>query len=391
MKNMMRELRATSLVGLALIPLTASLMATPAAFAGPIASILTVGDFNQDGISDILAEKVSAPNAGLLWIVLIDGATGERLTSEFPFQFQEGYEFLAVGNFDGNLSGQSQIAARKTSGTPAEELGMVRLWDLTDDASAPSGPAEGVLTIAPDPVYSLIGVGDLDGNGVEDFVFIQDNSGPNPGLIRAYLMNTSMQLKQIVHPLAVMAPTVPSAPPGLEVFGVADANGDGYADIFLADRTNRYMRIFLLEENATKGIDVLGQRFVFNLPQNDFDFLGFALIDPGSQADLIFVSNGGPDEGLLEVGLITAGVQGIASSFYPANLGVDFDFVGSGLFDSDTETDLVVKRNSGSSDGLLEFLLLEIDQVNKVKGTTFPTQLDPGEWEERTTRAVVSP
>jgi hypothetical protein len=152
------------------------------------------------------------------------------------------------------------------------------------------------------------------------------------------------------------------------------------------------MRVFLMEADTVKGIDVLSQRFVFNLPQNDFDFLGFALIDPGSQADLIFVSNGGPDEGLLEVGLVTAGIQGIASSFYPAHLGVNFDYIGSGFFDGDVESDLVVQRNGGgSSAGLLEFLLLEIDQENKVKGTTFPVELDPANWEERTTRAVVLP
>jgi len=391
----MRGLWVTAIVGLAsisiYISMAAFVIAPPTAFAGPIASILTVGDFNQDGISDILAERVSAPDPGLLWIILIDGATGERLTSEFPLQLQEGYEFMAVGNFDGNLEGQSQIAARKTSGTPIGEVGMVRLWDLSDDASAPSGPAEGVLTIAPELMYSLIGIGDLDGNGVEDFVFVQDSTGPNPGLVRVYLMNTSMQLMKIAHPLIVGLPTAPSAPPNLEVLGVADANGDGFADILLADRTNRYMRVFLIRDDATKGIEVVAQRFVFGLPENDFEFLGFALIDPGSRADLIFISNGAADQGLLQVGLMSSGAEGIGSSFYPANLGVDFDYVGSGLFDSDTEADLVVQRNSGASDGQIEVLLLEIDQEDKVKGTTFPTLLDPADWEERTTGAVVFP
>lgn len=376
----MRALRVMAIAGLMIVPLTA--------FAGPVASILAIADFNGDGISDILAEKLTAPDSGLLWILLIDGATGGRLTSEFPLQLQSGYEFLAVGNFDGNLEGQSQIAARKVSGTPNKEIGMVRLWDLSDDASTTSAstPAEGVLTIAPDPSYSLIGIGDLDGNGVDDFVFVQDGSGPNPGLIRVYLMNTSMELMRIAHPLTVSAPPAPS---GLEVFGVADANGDGYADIFLANRTERYLRIFLLEEDATKGIAVSGQRFIFALPELDFDFLGFARIDPGNLADLIFIKNGGPDKGLLQVGLMTADPTGVGSAFYPAHLGTKFDYVGSGLFDSDTETDLLVRRNSGTSEGQLEVLLLEIDQAVKLKGTAFPVLLDPVDWEKRTTGAVV--
>ena len=47
---------------------------------------------------------------------------------------------------------------------------MVRLWDLEDDASAPSGLREGVLTIAPDRMYSLIGIGAtvMDGAVVGD-------------------------------------------------------------------------------------------------------------------------------------------------------------------------------------------------------------------------------
>ncbi|HIM01459.1 MAG TPA: hypothetical protein EYG46_10755, partial [Myxococcales bacterium] len=154
-------------------------LATPA-FAGPLDSaIIAVADFNEDGVSDLLAEKVDATNSGLLWVIPIDPATSLRLVgaSGFPLQLQEGYEFLAVGNFDGNLDGQSQIAARKTSGTPDNEIGAVRLWDLTPDGTGLTTALEGVMAFAPDPVYRLIGVGDLDANGVDDFVFEQTDCG----------------------------------------------------------------------------------------------------------------------------------------------------------------------------------------------------------------------
>ncbi|MCP5043883.1 MAG: hypothetical protein GY944_22885, partial [bacterium] len=206
-------------VSAALVSLAWWLAAAPSAVAGPAQSVLTVADFNQDGITDLLAEKISGSNQGLLWAMLVDGADGSAdgklLGNEFPLQLQDDYEFLAVGNFDGNLEGQAQIAARKTAGTPTNEIGGVRIWDLTDDASTTTTAAEGSLVFIPDTAYSLVGVGDVDGNGVDDFVFIQDNTGSNPGLVRVYLMNTSMTVQRITHALIV------NDYAGLEVFGVA--------------------------------------------------------------------------------------------------------------------------------------------------------------------------
>lgn len=379
-----------------LLALTAMLgLTVPAAHAGPAQSILTVADFNQDGVTDLLAERISGVNQGLLWVMLMDGSDASLLGSEFPLQLQDGYEFLAVGNFNGNIEGQSQIAARKTSGTPAGEIGGVRVWDLNDDASATVTAAEGSLIMVPDPMYSLVGIGDMDGNGVDDFVFIQDGTGPNPGLIRVYLMNTSMQVQQIAHALIV------NDYPGLELFGIADVTGDGIADIVLANRNpaNRNLRIFVMEEDATFGIAISEQLFAFSVPPTDYDFLGFALIDPGGRADLVYVKNGAPNEGLVRIQLvpaITSGVAGQLSPFHPTNLGTSFDYVGSGLLDSDTESDLILIRNGGATEGQVKTLLLEVDTGNlastdHVDSSTFPVRIVQTDWDERTTGPVTIP
>lgn len=398
-------LRDTAIIALASALVLGAITLAMPAFAGPSTSILTVADFNQDGVTDLLAEKTGATNPGLLWVIPIDSATGLRLTgaSEFPIQLQDGYEFLAVGNFNGNLEGQSQIAARKTSGMPVEEIGFVRLWDLTDDASGLTTPAEGVPTFSPDPVYSLIGIGDLDDNGVDDFVFVQTDCGvpancPNPGLMRVYLMNTSMELMQIAHPL-----NVGSFPNPLEIFGVADADGDGHSDIILANRTQRNLRTFLMG-NAVDGeglptITVSAQKFAFKLPANDNDFIGFALINPGSRADLVFANNSG-SEGLIQTRLMEANAEGLSLPYYLTNIGTTHKYVGSGLFDSDTETDLVVQT---IANGQVRVLLLEMDAddsgvvdtddrgLDLTKSSTFPVRLDPTQWLERSTGPVTFP
>ncbi len=384
-------------VSAALVSLAWWLAAAPSAVAGPAQSVLTVADFNQDGITDLLAEKISGSNQGLLWAMLVDGADGSAdgklLGNEFPLQLQDDYEFLAVGNFDGNLEGQAQIAARKTAGTPTNEIGGVRIWDLTDDASTTTTAAEGSLVFIPDTAYNLIGVGDVDGNGVDDFVFIQDNTGPNPGLVRVYLMNTSMAVQLITHALIV------NDYAGLEVFGVADVTGDGTADIVLANRSQRNLRIFAMEDDATNGIAVKEQLFAFSIPDNTWDCLGFALVDSNGRADLVFEKNGGGNEGLLRVQLmpaITVGVAGQLSPFHPAHLGTNFDYVGSGLIDSDTESDFIVIRNGGATEGQVKAILLDVDMADlastdHVDTSTFPVRIVPSSWDERTTGPVTIP
>jgi hypothetical protein len=375
-------------------------LATPA-FAGPGSLIpVAVADFNQDGVSDLLAEKVNAITPGLLWVIPIDPATGLRLAgaSGFPLQLQQGYEFLAVGNFDGNLEGQSQIAARKTSGTPPEEIGAVRLWDLTADGTGLTTPPEGVLAFAPDPVYSLIGVGDLDANGVSDFVFEQGDCGtpvdcPNPGLMRAYLMNTSMALQKIAHPLINAGFGAPH-----EAFGVADANGDGFADIVLARRdadpatrpnANGNLRTFLMQVDGLDSISVSGQAFAFDLPGPEYNFVGFA---GAPRLLLLFEKTSGTNAGLIQARIVEdTSASALSLPFYVVNLGnTSLSYIGNGLFDGDINTDFAFINNTS---GIVHTVLLEAfstRDVDMFKSRTFPVDLinETEIWANRATGAV---
>ena len=371
-----------------------------AALAGPNSTILTTADFNQDGVTDILVENLVDPNAGLLQAILIDSSTGLPMGNEFPILLQDGYEFLAVGNFNGNLEGQSQIAARKMSGTPPDELGGVRLWDLTDDASAPAGLIEGELELIPHLAYKLVGVGDLDGNGVDDFVFVHDNSGDaeDRGLVRVYLMNTLMKVMRIAHPLNVsdFAST-------LEIFGVADADGNGTADFIFASRDSNdlfpNLRVLLMEADVADGVRVSDQKFPRGLPPRVFDFLGFARIDPGSSADLIFSKRTTPNQGVIQVRLLSQDAENLSAPFYPLNMGSSYDYIGNGLFDSDTETDLILIKRDAPHEGLLRLVLLDTDSADpsgvididdqtagQIKSSVFPTLLTPMVWQERSSK-----
>jgi hypothetical protein len=403
-KGSMRSMR----FGLQLVvgAAAALLAISQTAGAGPNSTILTVADFNQDGVTDILAEQISGANKGLLRTILIDSATGEVMGNQFPIQLKDGYEFLAVGNFNGNLEGQSQIAARKMSvpgGTDPNEIGGVRLWDLTADAKTVVGAIEGELVFIPDPMYQLVGIGDLDGNGVDDFVFVHDNTGPaaDQGLVRVYLMKSSpshtlMEVDEIAHPLNVSD----FAAYDLDIYGIADANGDGRADFIFASRGDGdlfpNLRILLMAAHDTDGVEVTDQKFAHDLPELEFDFLGFANIDPGPSADLLFTKTGPENQNIIQVRLLMDDAETLSSPFFPVNVGTEYQYVGNGLFDSDTETDFVLIRTSTPNEGLVRFVLLDTDSAGSVgeidlddqkegqiKGHVFPALLDPTLWQER--------
>jgi hypothetical protein len=378
-------------------------LATPA-FAGPGTTILAVADFDQDGTSDFLAEKVGGANLGLLWVIPINQEDSLRKAgaSGFPLQLQNGYEFLAVGNFNGNLEGQSQIAARKTSGLPGDtEIGVVKLWDLEPDGKGLTTPLEGVMAFAPDPIYRLIGVGDLDDNGVDDFVFEQANCDapavcPNPGLMRAYLMNTSMALQKIAHPLINAGFGAPH-----EAFGVADANGDGFADIVLARRdadpatrpnANGNLRTFLMQGDGVDSISVSGQAFAFDLPGPEYNFVGFA---GAPRLLLLFEKTSGTNAGLIQARIVEdTSASALSLPFYVVNLGnTSLSYIGNGLFDGDINTDFAFINNTS---GIVHTVLLEAfstRDVDMFKSRVFPVDLTNGAevWANRATGAVTFP
>jgi hypothetical protein len=211
-----------------------------------------------------------------------------------------------------------------------------------------------------------------------------------------------MALLKIAHPLINAGFPVPH-----EVFGVADVNIDGFADIVLARRdadpatrpnANGNLRTFLMQGDGLGALTVSGQAFAFDLPTLDYDFVGFAQLDRRYGADLLFEKTSGTNAGLIQARLMEdPDAMVLSLPYYITNVGTTSSYIGNGLFDGDLDADLVLINNTT---GFVRVVLLDMDPSGNgfvpptdrasvlTKGRTFPVKLDGIEWANRATGAV---
>ncbi|MEW6643209.1 MAG: FG-GAP-like repeat-containing protein [Pseudomonadota bacterium] len=165
-------------------------------------TILGTGDFNGDGVADVLIEQS-------------DGTLGEWLMSNGQIAAAPGLgtmaadvKVAAIGNFAGN--GIDDIFWQNTS------TGQIGEWlmDPRGTGQIVSAPAFGVQPAS----LQILGAGDFTGNGTDD-VFWQQSDGT----VGEWLMSNGQISSGI---------TLGATPAGLQILGFGDFNGDGTDDVF---------------------------------------------------------------------------------------------------------------------------------------------------------------
>ena len=180
---------------------TAVLSITP----GPQWVLLGSGDLNGDGKGDLVFQNTST-NVVAGW--LMDGGTIISAAGVSGAYAPPGWAVKAIGDL--NADGKADLLLQNSSS------GAVALWAM----SGTTALATAVLPITPGAAWRLVGTGDLNGDGKSDLVF-QNNS---TNVVAGWLMDGATVLS---------AGQVSGAyvPPGWNLQGAEDLNGDGKADL----------------------------------------------------------------------------------------------------------------------------------------------------------------
>ncbi len=181
----------------------------------PSWSVAAISDFSGDGRSDVLWRSTSGQTA--LWTM--NGSTitssASLTTAGIAVNPDPSWSVTGVGDFNGD--GASDILWRNTSGALA-------LWSMNGAAIIGSGfVTAGGTAVNPDPSWSVAGIGDFNGDRMSDILWRNTSGG-----LALWTMNGS----SIVGSAVVTSGGVAVAPdPSWTVAGVGDFDADGKADL----------------------------------------------------------------------------------------------------------------------------------------------------------------
>ncbi|WP_158621217.1 choice-of-anchor tandem repeat GloVer-containing protein [Dyella dinghuensis] len=170
--------------------------------------IVGAGDMNNDGVDDIVFNNVSQH---LLSYVLMGDPSAWPIYK--TVSYTPGYYPIAIGDFNGD--GYADIVWTSAKND-------IYIW-----FAGANGFTSKYITTFP-PGWLLEGRGDLDGNGTADLVWV-NASGTEWGY---WMMSNSGAVQQIV------VEPIPPQLQGYHIATVADFNGDGRADILWTNGMN---------------------------------------------------------------------------------------------------------------------------------------------------------
>jgi hypothetical protein len=182
-------------------------------------SLAGVGDFNGNGTSDLLWRNTDGALAE--WTMNSSQITSDPLVTfqGNPVDLDSSWSLAGVGDFTGN--GTSDLLWRNANGTLAE-------WAMNGSqiTSGQEVTFQG-NAVDLDPSWSLAGVGDFNGNGTSDLLWRNSN-----GTLAEWTMSGSQIPSD---PLVTFQGNAVDLDPSWSLVGVGDFNGNGTSDVLWRD------------------------------------------------------------------------------------------------------------------------------------------------------------
>jgi Ca2+-binding RTX toxin-like protein len=238
-------------------------------------TIFSTGDFNADGVADILMRN-NTNNQVSNWTV----RNGQFLGSNLVSSDASGWGIVGAG--DVNNDGATDVIMQRTDG-------MVGVWVM--NGGVPTGIAIGLAT-----GYTAAGTGDFNGDGTSD-VLLRNNS---TGALVAWVMNNS----------AIQSGVYVGANAGGSVAGVGDFNGDGMSDILLNDGAGNISAMLVQNGSgiATHTLGNIGAGVIVGTGDYNGDGTADIAIQNGASISIWNMSNGFFGSSTL----VSAGIGGYA-------------------------------------------------------------------------------
>jgi hypothetical protein len=185
---------------------------------------VTTGDFNGDGMADILWKyddiaNPSDPNNGSIAIWMMNGTTptSEQVIQQAPLDWQP----IATGDFTGNGIDDIVWEYENTANPSDPSNGQVAIWLMNDGTPY----TEQVIAQVP-AHWQIITTGDFSGNGKSDLLWEYENTAnpadPNNGEVAIWMMNGTTPVSEQI---------IAQVPASWHAIATGDFSGNGMDDI----------------------------------------------------------------------------------------------------------------------------------------------------------------
>jgi hypothetical protein len=224
------------------------------------------GDLNGDGFADITLQRDDHERMRAL-MGRVDPASGALDGQYLGANNLSGFTSLATADVTGN--GRSDIVIQKDN---KQVLGFMS-WD---------GVSEGLdytkINGADLSDWTFVGLGDINGDGINDIVF-QKTSGPNAfRRIGAYLMSSGVGTWQTLPPRGDLS--------NWTLLGCHDLNDDGFDDIVM--QKNTLNRLGFYATSFAGGVVGTSYTSLSNNNLTGYTHCGFADLDGNGEGDTLF-------------------------------------------------------------------------------------------------------